>query len=537
MFTPGGPAEIADTVPRSRLGRRRGGRRRAGAAAAVLAAMAGVVVGATPTSAATAPGVPLRVQHSGKCLSVQGSSTADNAPVVQFGCQGLVAQRFRAVPQTTGSYQLVADHSGKCLNVEGNSTADSARVIQWPCSGTPNERWKPRPVAGSTRFQLVSERSGKCLDVVLASAADNAPVIQFTCSSTTSQQWYAPPATPTPTTAAVESNSRTAVLRASTGALEYAYVDNIGRLVEGKQTDPDVFGAVQWTTLSGNQAYSGPPVLGELADGRVEVAAQQTDSDIWTTTRTTRDGPAWGSLLDVGGAAQSHAVMGRRSDGKLILFAVDPAGVLWHLPQEGPVPFLSWRSLGAAGLVGTPAVVPYLDGLQLFGLSAAGAVQTAFYRSDGTASAWTSLGGTGLTGAPALVVSPGPRVAVFVRSGDGAIVTKQQDVGGTWPAAWSPVGTFTATGSPAALLSPATGRTEIVARGPDGFVYSTGETAQGSETWRPWVQASFDAAATDPSVLAYTGAAGPAWVMVYRTSSQELRFYTVGTAGFTAVAR
>jgi Ricin-type beta-trefoil lectin domain len=489
----------------------------------VLAA-ASVAVAARPAQAVPATGVPLRVQHSGKCLSVQGSSTADGAAVVQFGCQNLVAQRFRAVPQVTGDYQLVADHSGKCLNVEGNSTADMARVIQWPCSGTANERWLPRPVPGSTRVQLVSERSGKCLDVTFAALTDNAQVIQLTCGSTTSQQWYAPPATAAPPTAAVESYSRTAVMQASTGALEYAYVDNIGRLVEGRQTSPDVF-TVQWTTLSGDLAYAGAPVLGELADGRVEVAAQQTDSDTWTATRTSRDGPAWGAPTDVGGAAVSHAVLGRRGNGTVVLFALDPGGGLWQLQQEGPVPFLSWRGLGASGLAGTPAVVPYLDGLQIVGLTAGGAARTAFYRSDGTLGGWTDLGGSGLSGTPALVVSPGPRLSVFLRSGDGTVVTKKQDGAGGWPATWTPLPGLAAAGSPAAVLSPSTGTVEVVARGADSTVYSTGETAQGSATWRPWLAVG-PGAATDPTAVPYTGAAGPGWLLVYRTASQELRVFT-----------
>src|SRR2546423_10424094 len=73
---------------------------------------------------------------------------------------------------------------------------------------------------------------------------------------------------------------------------------------------------------------------------------------------------------------------------------------------------------------------------------------------------------------------------VLVRAGDGSIQTKKQDSSGAWPAAWDTVGTFTAAGSPSSLLSPVTGKTEVVARATDGTLWSTGETAPGSATWR-----------------------------------------------------
>ncbi|GAB3937064.1 hypothetical protein GCM10027614_14600 [Micromonospora vulcania] len=43
---------------------------------------------------------------------------------------------------TTGVYDLKARHSGLCLDVNGNSTADGAPLIQWTCTGTTNQRWR-----------------------------------------------------------------------------------------------------------------------------------------------------------------------------------------------------------------------------------------------------------------------------------------------------------------------------------------------------------------------------------------------------------
>lgn len=91
-------------------------------------------------------------QQSGKCLDVSGSSTADGAAVAQFTCGGGTNQQFTLRKVTYSGndahdYQLVARHSGKCVDVNGVSTAARATVIQWPCNpvgqGSPlNQTWR-----------------------------------------------------------------------------------------------------------------------------------------------------------------------------------------------------------------------------------------------------------------------------------------------------------------------------------------------------------------------------------------------------------
>lgn len=331
------------------------------------------------------------------------------------------------------------------------------------------------------------------------------------------------------------------MIQAVNGALEYAYVDNIGRLFQGHQRDPEIFGDVQWTALSGNEAFSGQPALGSYQDGRVHLAADDARGHVRTRSRTSKDGPDWAPWVDQGGAMISHAVIGRQPDATLAVFAVDTTGQLWLLPQAGVNgPFLEWRSLGAANLAGTPAVGELGDGLQLVGLDkTTGAVKTAVWRSNAL-TAWTSLGGSGFTGDPSAVVLPGPRLRIFVRGADGVIATKQQDpITGAWPAAWTPVSGFTAAGSPGALLSPASGRVEVVARSADGHYFSTGETEQGSGVWRPWVEVvdqfgSPVVAATDPTTLAYTDSGGATWGFAVRTSDQQQLFVTSRQPGGAA---
>ncbi|MCZ9345697.1 tachylectin-related carbohydrate-binding protein, partial [Streptomyces sp. TRM76130] len=58
--------------------------------------------------------------------------------------------------------------------------------------------------------------------------------------------------TPARPSVSTESFTPNSVLQSSSGEVEYAYTDNYGRLVSGRQTDPSDFNSVQWTTVSGN---------------------------------------------------------------------------------------------------------------------------------------------------------------------------------------------------------------------------------------------------------------------------------------------
>ncbi|KOV83177.1 beta-xylosidase [Nocardia sp. NRRL S-836] len=90
-------------------------------------------------------------RQSGKCLDV--SSTADGAAVVQQTCSpGSTSQQY-ALRKVTYSgndphdFQLVARSSGKCVDVNGVSTAAGARIIQWTCKAANqgsqlNQTWR-----------------------------------------------------------------------------------------------------------------------------------------------------------------------------------------------------------------------------------------------------------------------------------------------------------------------------------------------------------------------------------------------------------
>ncbi|WP_344899426.1 hypothetical protein [Actinomadura meridiana] len=313
----------------------------------------------------------------------------------------------------------------------------------------------------------------------------------------------------------------------SQGILEFAYTDGIGRLMHGR-ADPASLGSLQWTPIHGQEGYYGQPALAEQADGRLNVLAHNLSGDVWSRTQATKDPAAWGDWVDVQ-KPMGSTVTAARQDDALDAFAVDGGGSLWALPQYAANdPYKGWIDLGVAGLSTStaPLAVPVADGLRLFFLDTSGTWRTALY-ARGTVSNCASLSDPGFSGNASVVTYPGSRLRIFVRGADGHVLTKTQDGSGTFPPAWEQVGDLIAAGSPSALVSPRSGKTEVVVRGTDDRIYSTGETVQGTGEWRAWVDAQPDASvpATDPTAFQYVGTGGPTWSYVFRTINQEMRLY------------
>jgi hypothetical protein len=319
------------------------------------------------------------------------------------------------------------------------------------------------------------------------------------------------------------------VMQASSNMVEYAYTDNIGRLLHGRQ-NPDNFGSVQWTVLSGNEAFSGEPALTQNVAGLVQILARNITSDVWSRTQASAGSPDWSAWSDLGGRMNSVPEVVKLSDNTQVAFALDANGALWARPQGGTGgELMAWRSLGGSGLTGTPTVVAVANGAALvLALDASGTVQTARYQA-GTLSAWTSLGGSGFTGRISTILMPGYSVRAFATDPTGQVMTQQQDAG-VFPGTWSAVGTgFTTAGSASALLSPVTGRIGVYARGGDGHIYYAGETAQGSGLWNTWILADggSETYATDPTAFSYTSSNGPVVAYVVRTGDNQHVVYTV----------
>ena len=130
----------------------------------------------------------LQSLHSGMCVDVPSGTTAPDAALQQFPCNGTVAQRFRITKLAPGNEQLVALASGLCLTVDGAPTAAGLRIVQQPCDQVTTE-WRFENLGSGGFFRAVRAETGVCLDVAGGSFNANAAVQQWTCNDLAPQIW------------------------------------------------------------------------------------------------------------------------------------------------------------------------------------------------------------------------------------------------------------------------------------------------------------------------------------------------------------
>lgn len=153
----------------------------AGAMAGSLGQAAASGSGGAAPRAIVAQQFTLRLAgNPGQVANVQGASTQDGAPVIQYPWSGTTNERWEADSALGGYYRFKAVHSGKCLNVSGGGTAGDTPVIQYTCGSADNELWKfvPKGIG----YQIVAKSSGKCLNVRGGVGVGN-PLIQYDCTT------------------------------------------------------------------------------------------------------------------------------------------------------------------------------------------------------------------------------------------------------------------------------------------------------------------------------------------------------------------
>ena len=147
----------------------------------------GAPVGSSPSTSYT-----LVNRNSGKCLDVNGGSTADGANVQQWTCNGGTNQRWRVEDAGGGYSRLVNVKSGKVLDVASCGTADGTNVQQWTNLNNACQQWT-LPATDSGYVRIINRNSGKVLDVENCGTADGANVRQWAWLSNTCQQWRLQP--------------------------------------------------------------------------------------------------------------------------------------------------------------------------------------------------------------------------------------------------------------------------------------------------------------------------------------------------------
>ncbi|MFD0599725.1 RICIN domain-containing protein [Catellatospora coxensis] len=136
-------------------------------------------------------------QNGGNCAALPNGDTANLVQLTQQVCNSATYQRFTFTPVsgTSDTYTIATSTSGKCVDVNGASTADNATIIQWPCHTNANQRWRLAAVTVSgtdKTFNVISVGSGKCLVPSGGSSAANTGLVQLPCSTATSRVWRLP---------------------------------------------------------------------------------------------------------------------------------------------------------------------------------------------------------------------------------------------------------------------------------------------------------------------------------------------------------
>lgn len=510
-------------------------------------ALSAALLPMTAAQAATtaAAGVQIKLAHSSKCLNVAGGSKADNAKIIQYGCSGAATatnEQFTLVPKGNDTYWIRGVGSGKCLNVSGGSTANGAAIIQYTCTTSPNSLWLVDEVLEKPTIRFVSANSGKCLNLPGGSTANSVALIQYSCTgqqTSLNEQFYLPPtASGTAVHRAFTSKQPISVVQGTppTGAVVapvyYSWISAGNQLTILTDPNPDPYNTdpnppepvIAQTSGFG---YTGRAQTTVLQNGRVQVVSHDAAAgDVVLADEVTAGTGDYTTVFDIGGAMAAQPAVGQLApDGRLATFAVI-GGALWYATQSvnnPQTPYGAWRSLGGSGLTGTPAIAQTRDGAQIFVLNTAGQLLTAQLAGN-TLSDWTNLGGTGLSGAPSVVIRPGYTYEIFVRSGDGTIVTKKQNIDGTYPAAWTPIGGAAVAGSPSAVMDPWRGRIAVAVRGTDNLIYYSFESGQNTAQYSDWILVSDPTnhpetvAASDPTAFPYDVPSGPSFGITFQST-------------------
>lgn len=158
--------------------------------ARVVTLPAATTVQITVSLGATTPTGTYRLvnRNSGKVLDVDGASTADGAPIIQWAWTGGANQRWTLAPNPDGSHRLRSANSGLVL-ASPSGSAQGAALNQSTDADSDTQWWTLVPASTGGYHRLVNVHSGWCADVSGASTADGASVIQWPPNTGANQEW------------------------------------------------------------------------------------------------------------------------------------------------------------------------------------------------------------------------------------------------------------------------------------------------------------------------------------------------------------
>ncbi|RKT74778.1 alpha-L-fucosidase [Saccharothrix variisporea] len=116
--------------------------------------------------------------QSGRCVDVEGVSTANGAAVHLWDCHGGSNQRW-----TQSGKQLVV-YGNKCLDAYGAGTSPGTAAVIWDCHGGTNQQWNVNADGTITGVQ-----SGLCLDAYGGGTVNGTKLVLWTCTGGANQKW------------------------------------------------------------------------------------------------------------------------------------------------------------------------------------------------------------------------------------------------------------------------------------------------------------------------------------------------------------
>jgi hypothetical protein len=139
---------------------------------------------------------------AGQVWDVAGgtTATADGVKVALWGYNGGTNEQWQPVVVSGPFYRLVARHSGKCLDVNGASTADSVQLQQWTCNSSPAQSFSLAKVCSVATPTSTRTPAATATRTATATAGGRATPTSRATATRTATATATRAATATPTT-------------------------------------------------------------------------------------------------------------------------------------------------------------------------------------------------------------------------------------------------------------------------------------------------------------------------------------------------
>jgi hypothetical protein len=129
---------------------------------------------------------PLVIRSTGKCLAVKDGSANNGTPIVEWDCNGSVAQSWY-MSLVNDTFEIRSSLTDKCLVVQNASPDNNAAIIQWDCNGSENSYWIRQRTGSYYRF--INLLSSRCLDLPAGNPSNGTGMIQWSCNDGDNQSY------------------------------------------------------------------------------------------------------------------------------------------------------------------------------------------------------------------------------------------------------------------------------------------------------------------------------------------------------------